>query len=136
MAIVDNPWTIALALLAGLLTVSMLSKIASGVKNPVARETINQSGIILRSANRWALMAKQDTNAVMALMHICYAKAYVSSLRRILSDEQINRAHQVDMCDLEQKMDKIEQESLAQIAQQAPHLMPEGEFAVRTGWLG
>jgi hypothetical protein len=69
-------------------------------------------------------------------MHICYAKAYVETLRRILNDTQISQAHQVDMRDLEEKMDVLEQGILAKIAQKAPALMPEGEFAVRTGWLG
>ena len=132
----DNPWLIAAGVLGVLLVISLLSRIASGVRNPVARETIEQSDTLLKAANKWALMAEQDSNVVLSLMHICYAKAYVASLRQILSDEQIQKAHAVDMVDLEQKMDKIQQKVLSRVSTEAPSLMPEGEFAVRTGWLG
>jgi hypothetical protein len=40
------------------------------------------------------------------------------------------------MVELEQRMDKIEQSTLRKLTEAAPGLMPEGEFAVRTGWLG
>lgn len=137
MAVVyENPWFIAASVLGALLVISLLSRIASGVRNPVARETIEQSDILLKAANKWALMSEQDSNVVLSLMHICYAKAYVASLRRILSDEQIQKAHAVDMVDLEQKMDKIQQKVLSRMSTEAPSLLPDGEFAVRTGWLG
>ena len=119
-----------------ILVLSLLSRISTGVRNPVSSEALKQTDIVLKAANKWALMAQQDSNVIMSLMHICYAKAYVETLRRILHDNQIARAHKVDMRDLEDKMNTIEQNTLARIAQQAPALMPEGEFAVRTGWLG
>lgn len=132
----ERPWFVVFCVLACVFLISMLSRIASGVRQPVARETLQQTDVILKSANKWALMSTQDANPILALMHICYGKAYVASLRRILSDDQIQKAHQIDMCDLEQKMDRMEQDALAKISQQAPALMPSGEFAVRTGWLG
>jgi len=118
------------------IALALLSRISTGVRQPVSNEVIKQTDVLLKAANKWALMAKQDTNVIMSLMHICYAKAYVETLRRILNDTQISQAHQVDMRDLEEKMDVLEQGILAKIAQKAPALMPEGEFAVRTGWLG
>ncbi len=118
------------------IVLALLSRISTGVRQPVSNEVIKQTDVLLKAANKWALMAKQDTNVIMSLMHICYAKAYVETLRRILNDTQISQAHQVDMRDLEEKMDVLEQGILAKIAQKAPALMPEGEFAVRTGWLG
>ena len=133
----DNPWFLAASVLLCLLVISVLSRIASGVRNPVAKETLKQTDTLLKAANKWAMMAEQDGNAVMALMHINYGKAYVTALRRILSDDQIQKAHHgVDMVDLEAKMDTIQQKVISKIAEQAPDLMPDGEFAVRTGWLG
>jgi hypothetical protein len=132
----SHPWVIVAVALALVLGISLLSKISTGVSNPVSKEALQQTDLVLKAANKWALMAQQDSNVIMSLMHICYAKAYVEMLRRILHDNQIAQAHKVDMRDLEEKMNLIEQNTLARIAQQAPALMPEGEFAVRTGWLG
>ena len=73
-SVIQNPWFIAGCVLAGLLLVSILSRVASGVRNPVARETIQQTETLLKAANKWALMSEQDSNIVMSLMHICYAK--------------------------------------------------------------
>ena len=134
--ILERPWVLTAIVMALVLVFCVLSRVATGVRNPVSNETIKQTDIVLRSANKWAVMAKQDANVVLALMHICYAKAYVGTLRRILNDDQIEKAHQVDMRDLEQKLDKIEQDVLVKLSKQAPELMPEGESAVRTGWLG
>lgn len=131
-----DPWVMVGLAVTVILVLSLLSRISTGVRNPVSSEALKQTDIVLKAANKWALMAQQDSNVIMSLMHICYAKAYVETLRRILHDNQIARAHKVDMRDLEDKMNTIEQNTLARIAQQAPALMPEGEFAVRTGWLG
>ena len=136
-AFYENPWFLAAGVLGLLLVVSILSRVASGVRNPVAFETLKQSDTLLKGAHKWAMMAEQDQNLIMALMHINYAKAYVTALRRILSDDQIQRAHHgTDMVELESKMDKIQQNILTKISEASPDLMPEGEFAVRTGWLG
>jgi hypothetical protein len=132
----SDPWVIFAVAVGAVLLISLLSKISTGVSTPVSKEALQQTDLILKAANKWALMAQQDSNVVMSLMHICYAKAYVEMLRRILHDNQVAQAHQVNMRDLEEKMNNIEQSALARIAQQAPGLMPEGEFAVRTGWLG
>jgi hypothetical protein len=132
----SHPWVIFAIAVGAILIISLLSKISTGVSTPVSKEALQQTDMILKAANKWALMAQQDSNVVMSLMHICYAKAYVEMLRRILHDNQVAQAHQVNMRDLEEKMNNIEQSALARISQQAPGLMPEGEFAVRTGWLG
>lgn len=136
-AFYEGPWFVAAMMLLALLLISVLSRIASGVRNPVAKETLQQTETLLKAANKWAMMAEQDSNLIMALMHINYANAYVLALRRILSDDQIQRAHQgVDMVDLESKMERIQHKILTKISEEAPDLMPDGEFAVRTGWLG
>lgn len=134
--ILTQPWVIVGIVLATVIALAILSRISTGVGQPVSKEVIKQTDVLLKAANKWATMAKQDTNLIMSLMHICYAKAYVETLRRVLNDTQISQAHQVDMRDLEEKMDVLEQSILAKIAQKAPALMPDGEFAVRTGWLG
>lgn len=136
MSWVQKPWVVAGGILTVVLIICLLSRLATGVRNPVSHEILKQTDVILKAANKWATMATQDTNVVMALMHICYAKAYVGTLRRILKDDQMQKAHHVDMRDLEQKMDDTEQAVLAKLSQAAPQIMPEGEFAVRTGWLG
>lgn len=131
----ENPWVIAGLVLATLVVLTLLSKLATGVRQPVAHETIQQSDVFLRAANRWAATAQQDGNPIMALRHIGAAKTYVEALRGVLNDAQIRKAHNVDMQALTQKMDDIEQGVLRRIAEVAPDLMPEGEFAARTGWL-
>jgi hypothetical protein len=135
-AFYESPWFIAGAALVALLIISLLSRIATGVRNPVARETLDQTDALLRASNKWALEAAQDQNPVVALMHACYAKAFITAVRRVLNDEQLRQAHQVDMCALEEKMDKVERDALQRISKTAPKLIPDGEFAIRTGWVG
>jgi len=131
----ESPWLIACAVLGVVVLICVLAKVATGVRNPVARETIAQSGVLLQGAERWAAEAQQDSNPVIALMHACYGKAFATALRRVLSDDQIQKAHSVSMVHFEQKLTAIEQKALANIRTAAPDLLPEGGAAVRTGWL-
>lgn len=136
MAFYESPWLIASVVIVALLVISLLSRVATGVRHPVARETLNQTDALLRAANKWALEAAQDQNPVVGLMHACYAKAFITAVRRVLNDEQLRQAHQVDMCALEEKMDKVERDALQRISKKVPSLIPDGEFAIRTGWVG
>jgi hypothetical protein len=132
----QQPWVIAGVVVMLVIGISLLSRVASGVRDPVPLQMIEHTDVLLRSANRWALAATQDKAPLLALMHICYAKAYVVAVRRIMTDEQLRDAHNVNMIELIEKMDQVERQAVAAIATSSPNLVPGGEFAMRTGWLG
>lgn len=132
----QQPWVIAGVVVMLVIGISLLSRVASGVRDPVPLQMIEHTDVLLRSANRWALAATQDKAPLLALMHICYAKAYVVAVRRIMTDEQLRDAHNVNMIELIEKMDQVERQAVAAIAASSPNLVPGGEFAMRTGWLG
>ena len=71
----------------------------------------------------------------MALRHAVAAQTYLQALRRMLSDDQLQRGHKVDPAALARRLEELEQKVLAKIHEQAPELMPEGDFAVQAGWL-
>lgn len=136
MTYVQQPWVMAVGAVLVVVAICLLSQVASGVRNPVPPQMIEHTEVLLRSANRWALAASQDRAALLALMHACYAKAYVTAVRRIMTDEQLRDAHNVNMLELIDKMDRIERGAVAALAAKAPEVVPGGEFAMRTGWLG
>lgn len=131
----DSPWLLTIVVFICFLGISVLSRISTGVRQPVARETLNNSNILLKASNQWAMSSEQDRNPLIALMHICYAKAYARALRKLLNDDQIFKAHNVDMQEREQKMDSLEQKIMSKLLKQYPNLLPDGNYAVHTGWL-
>lgn len=136
MAWFQNPWVVMLCVVAGLVVLAVLSRVAGAERQPVSRSLVEQTETLLRSANKWAAQAEQDNNPVVGLMDSCHAKAYVLALRRIMDDDQMMRVHNVNMRELLAKMDKVQQAMLARLSKVAPQVLPQGEFAVRTGWLG
>ena len=107
---------------------------ASGVRTPVAFETLKQSDTLLKGAHKWAMMAEQDQNLIMALMHINYAKAYVTApgaSRTIRSSGAPRDGHgRVGI-----EMDEVSEYSDQNFGG-VSGLDARGEFAVRTGPLG
>ena len=135
VGVLFSPWFWGLLILAALVAISMLSRLSTGVRHQVPRELLDKAHIMLRGCNKWALAAKQDSNALMALMHVCYAKAYAETLRRLVTDQHIKRVYHVDMGVLQQKLDALEHSVLAKLSREAPALLPNSDFAIRIGWL-
>lgn len=132
----QNPWVVIACVIVGVIFLALLSRIATTDRHPVSRGLVEKSEALLRSANKWAAQAEQDNNPLVAVMDSCYARAYAMAVRRLLDDAQTTRIHKVNMPELLGKMDKAQQDALARVAEVAPQLMPQGEFAVRSGWLG
>jgi len=132
----SNPWFLFLGILALVVGLSVLSRVAASDSPTAPRAVVDLSGALLRSANKWAAQSQQDNNALLAVMDSCYARAYAQAVRQLLDDGQTAHLHRVNMPDLQRRMEKAQQDALGRLGQIAPQLMPQGDFAVRTGWLG
>lgn len=135
MKLIENPWVVSVGMLLLFAIICALSLLANGVREPVPRQTVAQTSDLLRSTNQMATLAKQDNNPLMALRHAVAAQIYFKSLRRLLSDDQLRLGHKVDAAAMTERLEELEQEILGRIREQAPELMPEGDFAVQAGWL-
>lgn len=135
--LLSQPWAVVGLVLGGLLLVAVLARVLSGGGGRTrSRELLRETRTLLEASAHWAAMAQQDGNPVIAVMHICYAKAYLRCVRRLLTDAEAQTAHNADLRALEAHMDAAERDALARVAAASPGLLPEGEFAVRSGWLG
>lgn len=135
--ICKNPVIIAGCVLVFIIILSLLSKIATGESRPVAKETIKQTHTIITAANKWASMAKQDSNHVIALINISKAIAYLEVLRRVLTDDELKKAHDgIIVKDEIDKLENMQSSILQKISKHAPSLMPKDSYAVQTGWIG
>jgi len=133
---VQRPWVVVAIVVAAILVLATLSRMASTESNPVSQTMAERTDMLLRAANKWAAQAEQDSNPVVSVMHGCYAKAYVEALGHVMDDVQVTRVHRVSMRDLRRKMEEVQQAALKRLAAVAPQAMPQTEFAVRVGWLG
>jgi hypothetical protein len=136
--LLTRPWVVMTIVLLCLLFVACISRMGNlaGGERTRSRELLRETRALLEASTHWAAMAEQDSNPVIALMHICYAKAYLRCVRRLLTDAEAQIAHNADTRALEAHMDTAERDTMARIATASPGLLPEGEFAVRSGWLG
>lgn len=92
--------------------------------------------VLVRGSTRWATLALQDSNPVVALMHACYGMAYLRAARRLASDAELERVHMVDPRALEKTLEDLERTMLAKLNAAAPGILPQNETAIQSGWLG
>ena len=133
--IIRKPWAIALQILVAILLLCILGRVATGVNRSVSRETLTVAGTLLKASSRWALMAEQDKNPLIALMHIDHALAYGKALRELLNDREIHVATGVDMREHVANMERRQAKILTRIGDKCSRLRPKGGFAVSTGWI-
>lgn len=53
--------------------------------------------ILLRQASKWTVASTQDSNPIVALLHANYGVGYISALRDIATDKEIEAATGIDI---------------------------------------
>ena len=52
---------------------------------------------LLKQSARWTMVSNQDKNPIIALLHANYGASYLSALRDIATDQEIEAASDVDI---------------------------------------
>ena len=78
-------------------------------------------------------MSSQDSNPLIAFIHICHAKVSFDFMRLFLTDIEIEKKLKIKPNQYKSTLDELEQKILSKIAFNSPSLPPKNLFAVN--WL-
>jgi len=77
-----------------------------------------------RQTLRWSTASKQDENAMIAVLHANYGVAYLSALRDIATDEEIERVLGVTREEIENWVSSAQDEASRKMIESCPEYGP------------
>ena len=125
----------ALGALALLIAAALLARWVSSEHRSYPQRVVLQIKKLIQHASQWGLASIQDDNPLLSLMHVNTAIAYVAAARRMLPAEDIARITGADVDELSRVLDDKQLQAMQRIHQVCPTLLPEGVFAVHSGWM-
>ncbi|AVK76894.1 hypothetical protein pmac_cds_206 [Pandoravirus macleodensis] len=133
---------IALACAAGIvLLVTTLALIGRALERRDARNRyppalVDRFRSLVRHASQKSVVAAQDQNPVVALLHANSALEYARVARTLLPAAEAERIVAVDLDELVLMLEDQQLDAMQRIHAVCPALQPDGVAAVATGWLG
>lgn len=83
---------------------------------------------LLRQTTRWAVASEQDLNPLIAILHADYAVGYLSALREIVSDRDIQRYGGIDSNLLMRQVQRVQDVAVQRAVDQCPSFGPKSMF--------
>ena len=76
--------------------------------------------ILLRQSSRWAVAAEQDKSPISALLHANYGAGFLWALMDIATEEEINKAADIDLVKFKQKILRIQDKATKKVSRECP----------------
>ncbi len=89
---------------------------------------------MVEQATRWHVMARQDTNPLLQLIHSNNALAYAHAVRSIASEQDIEKITGIDINELIYFLEECQSVTVKNVGQQCPNMRIDGSYAVASGW--
>lgn len=83
---------------------------------------------LVRQAARWSTAAKQDKNAMIAVLHANYGAGYLWALKDIIKTDIIEKKTKINMFEFEDEIVKIQDEATQNMAKLCPKYAPEPSY--------
>ena len=90
---------------------------------------------LMRQSARYSVLADQDSNALISMLHATYSLAYVNAARKLASDRTLRRLTRIDAGELANAADAKQQRALAHINQGCPDIAVHSDQLRLAGWL-
>ena len=90
---------------------------------------------LMRQSARYSVLADQDSNALISMLHATYSLAYCNAARKLASDQTLRRLTHIDASELANAADAKQQRALAHINQGCPDMAVHSDQLRLAGWL-
>lgn len=130
----DKPYKIVIVVIIGIVGLSLLSKWADNYQK-YPRKTVKLLENLTKQSTQWYIMATQDANPMIALMHVNYALAYLFVARSYASPEEIRRLLSININEMIETLEDVQQKAIQTLSQKCPSIRPESQFTVTAGWI-
>ena len=106
----DAAWKVGLIVMAVVLVIGVMSRWSYRLdmdQDPVVRKKVVQ---LLQNIKQNYIQAQQDSNSSMALLHVGTAQGLCQSALSLASVDQIYKSTQVNMTDLQLKLNQLSEQ--------------------------
>ena len=106
---------------AAVVVLALLSLSAHSSSSRASLRSGSLSSLMRKSA-RYSVLADQDSNALISMLHATYSLAYVNAARKLATDRTLRRLTRIDAGELANAADAKQQRALAHINQGCPDI--------------
>lgn len=90
---------------------------------------------IVEQAAQYVLIAGQDTNPVIGILHSAYATSYISAARIIFGDTSVDETTGCNSLELENMARDRMGQCMRKLHDNYPDLVPNSNAAIASGWV-
>jgi hypothetical protein len=86
---------------------------------------------LVRQASRWSTAAIQDENPLIAILHANYGAGYLWALKDIATDNEIEKAMNIDIIKFRDEIIKIQDEVNMKAVKKCPSFSPKSSYLTK-----
>lgn len=98
-----------------------------------SRKQTSHITTLIRQTARWAVASQQDKNPLIAVLHANYAVGFLSALKQITTDTEIERVTGLDILKFERMIYSIQDSANRKATAECPSFAPPGKLAKIAG---
>ena len=125
-----------IGLIIGILLVVFIYIIRYNLTKSKCNDLFMAIKILVRQAARWSTAAQQDKNLLIAVLHANYGVGYLSALRDIATDTQIEEATGVNFKKFGYTITKIQDSVTKKMIKLCPEYAPKKTYLTKIGGEG
>lgn len=88
---------------------------------------------LIRQTARWAIASEQDKNPLIAVLHANYAVGYLSALKEIATDKEIEKITGLDIIQFQRNIQTIQDKATMNATNQCPSFAPQSPMSKIAG---
>ena len=100
---------------AVILGLALLSKWTERTSGAYSSSTSRSVARIMKNAQRWDAVSRQDNDHLTALMHSAYALAYAQVALTLLPEPEVERASGIDVKTFENSVEQFQSQLIAEL---------------------
>jgi len=94
-----------------------------------AQSSTSHIHTLIRQTARWAIASAQDEDALIAVLHANYAVGYLSALKEIATDTQIEQATGLDLIEFQRDIQQVQDQATKRAIDICPNFAPQHKLA-------
>lgn len=127
-----HPIVIGVCVIILVLVISWLSNMT----RPIGQQ--KQSNLpeqYLQESSKWSAIARNETNPILALVHINYALACANVAKDLSSEQYLTDIMGIEFQTYLQDCITLQDQTIRALGSTCPELKPHTKFAVTSGWI-
>lgn len=119
----------------GIIIVLCIFSIWTDAQRKFPKQVVTQLEKSKRQALQLYQMSVQDSNPLIALIHVNYALAYLHTIRAYGTPEEITNLLSMNVQETIEVLEDVQQKAIATISQKCPNIKTDSGLTITSGWI-